>query len=124
MYIMFVDEQTLAKLSAEGNGPDDKGNIVLWKIVVVRNLPYEDVRRTGKVPNFLSHRLFPSARYSIWLDSKLRLNADPMLIIEPKNSSAKLCVQLSYRKGHLLSGDLILMNNSIYICSRTANEEQ
>lgn len=79
---MFVDEQTLAKLSAEGNVPDDRGNIGLWKIVVVKNLPYEDMRKTGKVPKFLSHRLFPSSRYSIWLDSKLRLNADPMLIIE------------------------------------------
>ncbi|KAL2233557.1 UNVERIFIED_CONTAM: hypothetical protein Sindi_1535700 [Sesamum indicum] len=81
-FVMFVDEQTLAKLSAEGNVPDDRGNIGLWKIVVVKNLPYEDMRKTGKVPKFLSHRLFPSSRYSIWLDSKLRLNADPMLIIE------------------------------------------
>lgn len=26
--------------------------------------------------------VFPAGRYSIWIDSKLRLNADPMLIIE------------------------------------------
>ncbi|XP_027104732.1 probable hexosyltransferase MUCI70 [Coffea arabica] len=81
-FVMFVDEQTLSKLSAEGNVPDDRGYIGLWKIVVVRNLPYKDMRKTGKVPKFLSHRLFPSSRYSIWLDSKLRLVADPMLIIE------------------------------------------
>ncbi|KAL6566472.1 hypothetical protein OROGR_002087 [Orobanche gracilis] len=81
-FVMFVDEQSLAKLSHEGNVPDDRGNIGLWKLVVVKNLPYEDLRKTGKVPKFLSHRLFPSSRYSIWLDSKLRLNADPMLIIE------------------------------------------
>ncbi|KAL8550322.1 hypothetical protein ACS0TY_008952 [Phlomoides rotata] len=81
-FVMFVDEQTLAKLSVEGNIPDKSGNIGLWKIVVVKNLPYADMRKTGKVPKFLSHRLFPSSRYSIWLDSKLRLNADPMLIIE------------------------------------------
>ena len=58
---MFVDEQTLSKLSSEGNFPDDGGYIGLWKIVVVRNLPYKDMRRTGKVPKFLSHRLFPSS---------------------------------------------------------------
>lgn len=81
-FVMFVDEQTLSKLSAEGNTRDDKGYIGMWKIVVVRNLPYKDMRRTGKVPKFLSHRLFPSARYSIWLDSKMRLQIDPMLIIE------------------------------------------
>ncbi|XP_047976696.1 probable hexosyltransferase MUCI70 isoform X2 [Salvia hispanica] len=81
-FVMFVDAQTLAKLSSEGNIPDERGNIGLWRIVVVKNLPYEDMRKTGKVPKFLSHRLFPSSRYSIWVDSKLRLNADPMLIIE------------------------------------------
>ncbi|CAK9183751.1 unnamed protein product [Ilex paraguariensis] len=81
-FVMFVDEQTLSKLSMEGNIPDDRGHIGLWKIVVVRNLPYKDMRKTGKVPKFLSHRLFPSSRYSIWLDSKMRLNTDPMLIIE------------------------------------------
>ncbi|KAK9276920.1 hypothetical protein L1049_006458 [Liquidambar formosana] len=81
-FVMFVDEQTLSKLSSEGNVPDDRGFIGLWRIVTVRNLPYEDMRRTGKVPKFLSHRLFPSSRYSIWLDSKMRLQTDPMLIIE------------------------------------------
>lgn len=59
---MFVDEQTLSKLSSEGNTPDDEGYIGLWKIVIVRNLPYKDMRKTGKVPKFLSHRLFPSSR--------------------------------------------------------------
>ncbi|XP_059655865.1 probable hexosyltransferase MUCI70 [Cornus florida] len=81
-FVMFVDEQTLSKLSMEGNVPDDSGYIGLWRIVTVRNLPYEDMRKTGKVPKFLSHRLFPSSRYSIWLDSKMRLQTDPMLIIE------------------------------------------
>ncbi|KAK4261125.1 hypothetical protein QN277_004169 [Acacia crassicarpa] len=81
-FVMFLDDQTLSTLSIEGNYPDDKGHVGLWKIVVVKNLPYEDMRRTGKVPKFLSHRLFPNSRYSIWLDSKMRLNADPLLIIE------------------------------------------
>lgn len=61
-FVMFVDEQTLSKLSSEGNTPDDEGYIGLWKIVIVRNLPYKDMRKTGKVPKFLSHRLFPSSR--------------------------------------------------------------
>ncbi|KAJ0095719.1 hypothetical protein Patl1_15900 [Pistacia atlantica] len=81
-FVMFVDEKTLLTLSSEGNIPDDEGHIGLWRIVVVKNLPYKDMRKTGKVPKLLPHRLFPSSRYSIWLDSKLRLQADPMLIIE------------------------------------------
>lgn len=81
-FVMFVDEETLEMLSSEGRQPDANGHIGLWKIVVVRNLPYTDMRRTGKVPKLLTHRLFPSARYSIWIDSKMRLNSDPLLILE------------------------------------------
>ncbi|XP_058087890.1 uncharacterized protein LOC131234911 [Magnolia sinica] len=81
-FVMFVDENTLQTLSLEGQKPDRMGFIGLWKIVVVKNLPYSDMRRVGKVPKFLTHRLFPSARYSIWLDSKLRLQSDPLLILE------------------------------------------
>ncbi|KAL6515646.1 hypothetical protein OROHE_018680 [Orobanche hederae] len=71
-----------ATLSSEGQMPDMMGFVGLWKIVVVKNLPYTDMRRVGKIPKFLPHRLFPSARYSIWLDSKLRLQLDPLLILE------------------------------------------
>ncbi|KAJ6898886.1 hypothetical protein NC652_025407 [Populus alba x Populus x berolinensis] len=81
-FVMFVDEQTLSKLALDGHVLDNRGFVGLWRVVVVRNLPYKDMRRTGKVPKFLSHRIFPSSRYSIWLDSKMRLNADPLLIIE------------------------------------------
>ncbi|KAJ6988404.1 hypothetical protein NC653_021354 [Populus alba x Populus x berolinensis] len=65
-----------------GHVLDNRGLVGLWKVVIARNLPYKNMRRTGKVPNFLSHRIFPSSSYSIWLDSKMRLNHDPMLIIE------------------------------------------
>lgn len=81
-FVMFVDEMTLQALSSEGHMPDMMGFIGLWKIVVVKNLPYTDMRRVGKIPKFLPHRLFPSARYSIWLDSKLRLQLDPLVILE------------------------------------------
>lgn len=81
-FIMFVDEITLQTLLSEGQKMDSMGFIGLWKIAVVRNLPYPDMRRVGKIPKFLTHRLFPSARYSIWLDSKLRLQNDPYLILE------------------------------------------
>uniref|UniRef100_A0A6N2MIU8 TOD1/MUCI70 glycosyltransferase-like domain-containing protein n=1 Tax=Salix viminalis TaxID=40686 RepID=A0A6N2MIU8_SALVM len=74
-FVMFVDEQTLSKLASNGHVLDNRGFVGLWRVVVVRNLPSKDMRRTGKVPNFLSHRIFPSS-------SKMRLNADPLLIIE------------------------------------------
>lgn len=89
-FVMFMDEITLQTLSSEGQKPDRMGFIGLWKVVVVKNLPYSDMRRVGKVPKLLSHRLFPSARYSIWLDSKLRLQIDPLLTLE----------YFLWRKGH------------------------
>ncbi|KAJ0087344.1 hypothetical protein Patl1_07833 [Pistacia atlantica] len=81
-FVMFMDALTLQTLISEGQIPDRTGLIGLWRIVVVQNLPYTDMRRVGKIPKLLSHRLFPSARYSIWLDSKLRLQLDPLLILE------------------------------------------
>ncbi|XP_068663593.1 uncharacterized protein [Aristolochia californica] len=81
-FVIFIDESTLQTLASEGQNVDRSGFIGLWKIVVVKNLPYDDMRRVGKIPKFLTHRLFPSARYSIWLDSKLRLQKDPLLILE------------------------------------------
>lgn len=81
-FVMFMDEITLQTLSLEGQTPDRMGFIGFWKVVVVKNLPYDDMRRVGKIPKLLPHRLFSSARYSIWLDSKLRLQLDPLLILE------------------------------------------
>ncbi|KAK7270373.1 hypothetical protein RIF29_23460 [Crotalaria pallida] len=81
-FVMFTDEVTMRTLIAEGHMPDRMGFIGFWKLVVVKNLPYDDMRRVGKIPKLLAHRLFPFARYSIWLDSKLRLQLDPLLILE------------------------------------------
>ncbi|GAV59352.1 DUF616 domain-containing protein [Cephalotus follicularis] len=81
-FVMFMDETTLQTLVSEGQTLDRTGFIGLWRIVVVKSLPYTDMRRVGKIPKLLPHRLFPSARYSIWLDSKLRLQLDPLLILE------------------------------------------
>ncbi|KAK9111901.1 hypothetical protein Scep_019420 [Stephania cephalantha] len=61
-FVMFMDENTLQMLSSEGLKLDRMGYIGLWKVVVVKNLPFTDMRRVGKIPKFLTHRLFPSAR--------------------------------------------------------------
>ncbi|GMP56398.1 hypothetical protein CsSME_00020907 [Camellia sinensis var. sinensis] len=74
-FIMFLDEQTLLKLSIEGNVPDERVCIGLWRIVIVRNLPYKDMHKIGKVPKFLSHCLFPFSRYFVWLDNKISEHA-------------------------------------------------
>ncbi|KAG8089527.1 hypothetical protein GUJ93_ZPchr0011g26883 [Zizania palustris] len=81
-FAMFLDEITLQTLESEGQKMDDMGFIGIWKIILIKNMPYNDMRRVGKIPKFLAHRLFPSSRFSIWLDSKLRLQNDPILILE------------------------------------------
>ncbi|KAI3495308.1 hypothetical protein L1887_37591 [Cichorium endivia] len=80
-FFMFIDEET-EKFLRNSSHLDDNKKIGLWRVVVIYNLPYTDPRRNGKVPKLLSHRLFPNARYSIWLDGKLMLMVDPYQILE------------------------------------------
>ncbi|XP_057751507.1 probable hexosyltransferase MUCI70 [Arachis stenosperma] len=80
-FLMFVDEETEKYLKSSGKLGSSK-MIGLWKIIVAHNLPYTDARRTGKIPKLLLHRLVPNARYSIWVDGKLKLVVDPYKILE------------------------------------------
>eukprot|EP00243_Klebsormidium_subtile_P000527 TRINITY_DN1089_c0_g1_i5.p1 TRINITY_DN1089_c0_g1~~TRINITY_DN1089_c0_g1_i5.p1 ORF type:complete len:580 (+),score=141.45 TRINITY_DN1089_c0_g1_i5:33-1742(+) len=82
-FFMFVDEPTLEDLLRDGSIPSPEARSVgLWRVVVVKNMPFADPRRNGKVPKLLLHRLFPRARYSLWVDAKLRLMRDPLQILE------------------------------------------
>lgn len=123
-FVMFVDEQTLLKLSSEGNTPDDRGHMGLWRIAVVRNLPYDDMRRTGKVPKLLAHRLFPSSRYSIWLDSKMRLNADPLLILEHFLWRTRSEFAISKHYDRQCVWEEVLQNKRLNKYNHTAIDEQ
>ncbi|CAI9087442.1 OLC1v1021513C1 [Oldenlandia corymbosa var. corymbosa] len=80
-FYMFVDEDTEGFLRNSSAVDNDKKS-GLWRIVLVRNLPFSDPRRNGKVPKLLLHRLFPNARYSLWIDGKLELVVDPYQILE------------------------------------------
>ncbi|CAN6332297.1 unnamed protein product [Urochloa humidicola] len=80
-FYMFVDEETEA-YAKNSSSLYSNNKVGLWRLVVVRNLPYEDPRRTGKIPKLLLHRLFPNVRFSVWIDAKLELVADPYLLLE------------------------------------------
>ncbi|CAN4102889.1 unnamed protein product [Withania somnifera] len=80
-FYMFVDEETEASLK-NSSLLDSRNRVGLWRIILVRNVPYSDARRNGKVPKLLLHRLFPNVRYSIWIDGKLQLIMDPYQILE------------------------------------------
>ncbi|CAI5495520.1 unnamed protein product, partial [Closterium sp. Naga37s-1] len=81
-FVIFVDERTVRGLYRDNLIPDANGKVGLWRVVVVAHPPYSDARRTGKIPKLLTHRLFPNAKYSMWIDSKLRLFVDPLTILE------------------------------------------
>ena len=61
-FVMFLDDASLAGVKAEGWSLDERNRIGLWRVVHVRNMPYSDPRKTGKVPKMLAHRLFPNAK--------------------------------------------------------------
>jgi hypothetical protein len=73
----FIEKNTTVKVDSDG------GKWVgIWRLITLHNLPFDEPRRNGKVPKILTHRLFPQAWYSIWIDGKMELIVDPMLILE------------------------------------------
>ncbi|CAN4084068.1 unnamed protein product [Withania somnifera] len=98
-FYMFVDEET-EKFLRNSSELDSSMRIGLWRIVIVHNLPYDDPRRNGKVPKLLLHRLFPNARYSLWVDAKLELVVDPYQILERFlwRKNASFAISRHYRR--------------------------
>ncbi|KAG2545614.1 probable hexosyltransferase MUCI70 [Panicum virgatum] len=81
-YVAFWDEVTRASQEEEGNKIGEDNMIGLWRIILVSDLPFSDQRLNGKIPKLISHRLFPMARYSIWVDSKSQFRRDPLGVLE------------------------------------------
>ncbi|KAJ4894736.1 hypothetical protein Rs2_21530 [Raphanus sativus] len=98
-FYMFVDEETESILKRE-RGLNDSKKVGIWRVVVVHNLPYSDGRRNGKVPKLLVHRMFPNARYSLWIDGKLELVVDPHQILERFlwRKNATFAISIHYRR--------------------------
>ncbi|KAG8635378.1 probable hexosyltransferase MUCI70 [Manihot esculenta] len=98
-FFMFVDEETEAYLK-KNSDLDGSRKIGIWRIVVVHNLPYADGRRNGKVPKLLAHRMFPNARFSLWIDGKLELIVDPYQILERHlwRKNATLAISRHYKR--------------------------
>ncbi|KAK1276960.1 Non-symbiotic hemoglobin 1 [Acorus gramineus] len=80
-YVAFWDEITRSAQEVEGNIIDENSMIGKWRIVVVGDLPFTDQRLNGKIPKMLGHRLFPQARFSIWVDSKSQFRRDPIGVL-------------------------------------------
>ncbi|KAG4953482.1 hypothetical protein AAZX31_14G075700 [Glycine max] len=81
-YVAFWDEITLKAQELVERRIGENGFIGKWRVVVVQDLPFADQRLNGKIPKMLSHRLFPQAKYSIWVDSKSQFRRDPLGVLE------------------------------------------
>lgn len=84
-FLMVVDEVSLDFLRKNTTVRKDvEGGkwVGIWRLILLKTPPYDEPRRNGKVPKILTHRLFPEAQYSIWIDGKMELIVDPLLILE------------------------------------------
>lgn len=83
-FFMFIDDVTLKGFRYHQLIPrkvlDYK--IGAWRIVKVsrKNL-YSNPAKNVVIPKYLVHRLFPNAKYSIWINAQLQLMVDPLLLI-------------------------------------------
>ena len=83
-FFMFIDDITLKGLEYHGliSTKSSEYKIGVWRIVKVskENL-YQNPAMNGVIPKYLVHRLFPNSQFSIWIDAKLQLMVDPLLLI-------------------------------------------
>ncbi|KAI4345313.1 hypothetical protein L6164_012448 [Bauhinia variegata] len=84
-FLMVVDEVSLKFIKENATVREDNNGgkwVGIWRLVLLKHPPYDEPRRNGKVPKILTHRLFPRSQYSIWIDGKMELIVDPLLILE------------------------------------------
>ncbi|KAL8480209.1 hypothetical protein ACS0TY_026443 [Phlomoides rotata] len=85
-FFMFVDHATLKTLRSHNlisTKESEETKIGAWRIVkVLSGSLYENAAMNGVIPKHLVHRLFPNAKYSIWVDAKLQLMIDPLLLLD------------------------------------------
>ncbi|KAG6382898.1 hypothetical protein SASPL_157384 [Salvia splendens] len=85
-FFLFVDDETLDRLHLHNLITPQKSSkklkIGAWTVVRVSSEElYENPAMNGVIPKYLLHRLFPNSKYSIWIDAKLQLVVDPLLLI-------------------------------------------
>ena len=83
-FFMFIDDVTLKGLEHHGliSTKSSEYKIGVWRIVKVsKEGLYQHPAMNGVIPKYLVHRLFPNTQISIWIDAKLQLMVDPLLLI-------------------------------------------
>ncbi|GJN06407.1 hypothetical protein PR202_ga24136 [Eleusine coracana subsp. coracana] len=88
-FFMFIDDATHRVLASHGivvTEDQPTGGVATvgaWRVARLRagELPYEDPAMNGVIMKHLLHRLFPNARFSVWVDAKMQLTVDPVLLV-------------------------------------------
>ncbi|KAK9070863.1 hypothetical protein SSX86_009431 [Deinandra increscens subsp. villosa] len=98
-FLMVVDEISLSFIKTNVSVRDEEW-VGIWRLILLKNPPYDEPRRNGKVPKILTHRLFPQALYSIWIDGKMELIVDPLLLLERYLWRGKYAFAIAQHKHH------------------------
>ncbi|KAL8192281.1 hypothetical protein R6Q57_027948 [Mikania cordata] len=83
-FYMFVDDVTMQQLYYQNilSRKNKESTVGVWRLVKVSSRElYENPAMNGIVPKYLVHRLFPNSKYSIWVDAKVQLVVDPLLLL-------------------------------------------
>ncbi|KAF4386049.1 hypothetical protein G4B88_031184 [Cannabis sativa] len=81
-FYMFIDDVTHKGLKYHKLVSENNNRIGAWRIVKVLSKDlYENPAMNGVIAKYLIHRLFPNVKFSIWVDAKLQLMVDPLLLI-------------------------------------------
>uniref|UniRef100_A0A804PDB5 TOD1/MUCI70 glycosyltransferase-like domain-containing protein n=2 Tax=Zea mays TaxID=4577 RepID=A0A804PDB5_MAIZE len=102
-FLMVVDEVSLDFIQKNTTVKIDSAGgkwVGIWRLLTVHRLPFDEPRRNGKIPKILTHRLFPQAWYSIWIDGKMELIVDPLLILERYLWRGKYTFAVAVHKHH------------------------
>ncbi|XP_010555210.1 PREDICTED: uncharacterized protein LOC104824754 isoform X2 [Tarenaya hassleriana] len=102
-FVMTVDEVSFDFIKKNTTVRSDRDGglwVGVWRLILLKTPPYDEPRRNGKVPKILTHRLFPEAQYSIWIDGKMELIVDPLLILERYLWRGKHTFAIAQHKHH------------------------
>ncbi|KAL9666503.1 hypothetical protein QQ045_000837 [Rhodiola kirilowii] len=84
-FFMFVDDVTLKGLAFNKLIPrktQQLTQIGVWRLIrIPTETLYANPAMNGVIFKYLIHRLFPNAKFSIWVDAKMQLVVDPLLLI-------------------------------------------
>ena len=79
-----------------------RDRIGAWRLLTLPPpAPYESARRTSRVPKLLPFRLFPRARYSVWVDGKLRADPRELLRAFLWRPAAQFAAPRNYRRDRI-----------------------